>query len=126
MKTRTLLVTVALALGACSTESRVRVALYDQTPRAGVQRIDVFQPGETPPKPFTRIALLTVEGSAQEEGSCVDGLIRRARGLGADAIVLLEPEAPAAGLLFRRGLVGPSPSDRVFRGNAVVYSSTAR
>lgn len=106
---------------ACGPESRTRVALYDYTTRRPTPKIDVFQPGEEPSKPFRKIAYLTAEGSAYEEASCIEGMIKKARKLGAEGLVILEAEAPSKSIMFKTGWIGPSPSDRVFKGNAIVY-----
>lgn len=112
----------SLALAGCAgPEGRVQLALYDASPRTPSTRLDVFQVGEKPSRPFHVLALLTAEGAAHEEADCVQGMIIRSRKLGADGLVMLEPEAPNKSIVFKYGWVGPSPDDRVFKGNAIVY-----
>jgi hypothetical protein len=71
----------------------VKTALYDTAARAVTTRLDVFQPGEKPSRPFHVIALLTAEGAAHDEAECVQGMVIRARQIGADGLAILEAEA---------------------------------
>lgn len=117
-----LLFIVALTLAGCAgPEGRVKTALYDTTPRTPSTRLDVFQVGEKPTRPFHVLALMTAEGAAQDEAECVQGMVIRARNLGADGLVILEPEAPNKSIVFKYGWAGPSPDDRVFKGNGIIY-----
>jgi len=97
------------------------MALYDTASRTPTTRLDVFQPSEKPTRPYHVIALLTADGPAHDEGECTQGMVIRARQLGADGLIILEPEAPNKSIVFKYGLIGPSPDDRVFKGNAFIY-----
>src|SRR5205809_6829007 len=97
--------------GCASPEARVNTAIYDAAPRTATTRLDVFQPGEKPTKSFHVIGLLTVKGAASDEASCVQGIVVRARKLGADGLVILEAEAPNKNIAFKYGLIGPSPDE---------------
>ena len=111
---------VAVA-GCAGPEGRVKTALYDTAPRSASTRLDVFQVGEKPTKAFHVIAFFTAEGAAHDEAECVQGMVIRARQIGADGLVILEPEAPNKSIVFKHGLIGPSPDARVFKGNAITY-----
>ncbi len=117
--------TVTLAavvfVGCAGPEGRVKTAIYDTANRAATTRLDVFQVGEKPARPYHIIALLTADGPAREEGECTQGMLIRARKMGADGLIILEPEAPNKSIVFKYGWIGPSPDDRVFKGSAVIY-----
>lgn len=121
MKSTIALLFVVLVAGCAGPEGRVKMVTFDSSERPPASRVDVFQPGEMPPNTTKAIALLTVEGHANEEVEAIEGMLARCRRLGADALVILEPESPNANLRFRGGLAGPRPSYRIFRGNAVRY-----
>src|SRR6266446_4573383 len=109
------LLVVCVVVGCAGPERRVKTALYDTAPRTPVTKLDVFQVREKPTRPFHVIALLTADGPAHDEGDCMQGMLIRARKLGADGLIILEAEEPNKSIVFS-GPFGPSPEDRVFKG----------
>ena len=79
---------VCVVVGCAGPERRVKTALYDTTPRTPVTKLDVFQVREKPTRPFHVIALLTADGPAHDEGDCMQGMLIRARKLGADGLII--------------------------------------
>src|SRR5580765_4301775 len=97
-------VLIALVLAGCATSSRqqalekppkhagrVKVLMYDPSPRLKPDRCEVFDAMHSIQKPFREIALLTCEGSVDEEAVMTEAIIYRARTMGADAVIILEP-----------------------------------
>ncbi len=98
---------------------RVKTAAFDTTARQVTTELEVFDETKKLDRPHKVIALLTAEGAANEEGDLVNAMMFKARQLGANAVVMLPPDRPNAGVVFNNIL---QPADRrVFRGNAVVY-----
>ena len=117
--TSALFVSIVL-FGCAGPEGRVHTALYDTAVRTPTTQVDVFQPGQKPAKPYRVIALFTADGSAHEEAECMEGMLMRCRHIGADGIILSEPEAPNKNIAFT-GIIGPSPEYRIFKANAFAY-----
>jgi hypothetical protein len=98
----------------------VKAAVYDTANRTSTTELEVFDEAKKLERPHKVIALLTAEGAANEEGDLVNAMMFKARQLGANAVVMLPPDRPNAGVVFNNIL---QPADRrVFRGNAVVFS----
>lgn len=100
--------------------SRVKVAIYDTTPRTATTQLDYFAEGTTIPKQHKVIALLTCEGAAHEEGEMVNAINFRARELGASGVIQLRADQPNASVAIAHPM-WQAPDRRVFRANAIIY-----
>jgi hypothetical protein len=90
---------------------RVQIGIYDSSPRAKSDHIDIYD--ETHPilKPHKEIALVTCEGTPSEESPMIEAIIYRARMVGANAVIILPPSRSGWG------------DRRVFRAKAVIYET---
>ena len=104
---------------------RVKIVMYDTSPRGKRERIDVITDNRTIQKPFKAIALLTCEGALAEEAVMTEANIYRARMMGADAVVIENAFGYQQGGAIiwgpRGGFGGGSSGRAVFRATAVVY-----
>ena len=91
---------------------RVQVALYGSTPRPSTTSLDVYD--ASPARPYKEIALLTCDGENSEEGVMTQAILWRARKIGADAVVRLQPDT-------RHGGFG-IPNGKIYRYTAIVYT----
>lgn len=103
---------------------RVKLVVYDSSPRSKLDHIDVFDQTQPITKPHKNIALLTCEGAAHEEPEMTEAIIYRARMLGADGVIILPINSYQQGDLFIRGSGGGGGGRCVFRGEAVVYRTS--
>jgi hypothetical protein len=93
----------------------VQVATFDSSPRSATTKLDILQ---TPPiKKNHVIAELTIDGSAENEGKLINALAWKARQLGADAMVVLNP----VGQRNYDALGIPEETHWIFRADAIVY-----
>jgi hypothetical protein len=127
---------VALFVAGCASErspqgaqkppehaDRVQVAMYDSSPRAKLEHIDVFDETQSIQRPHKIIALLTCEGRVDEEGVMTEALIYRARMMGADAVMILPP------YVYRDAPRPPyhgSSTRKVYRAKAAVYEQSSK
>jgi hypothetical protein len=131
----TLLVTLLVA-GCATTRSpqraerppehaaRVKMVIYDSSPRSKLDHIGVFDQTQPITKPHKNIALLTCEGAPHEEPEMTEAIIYRARMLGADAVIILPINSYQQGGAFFGGSGGGGDGRCVFRGEAVVYKTS--
>jgi hypothetical protein len=89
--------------------ARVQVAMYDTSPRAKSDHMDIFDETRPIQQPHKDVALLTCEGTPREEAEMTEAIIYRARLMGANAIIILPPSRSGWG------------DRRVFRAKAVTY-----
>jgi hypothetical protein len=94
--------------------ARVRIVIYDSSPRAESDRLDIFDETRPIQRPYKDIALLTCEGTPGEEAEMTQAIIDHARRLGANAVVILPPSRSGWG------------DRRVFRVKAVVDDTSAK
>lgn len=81
----TLLLTFVLALfvGCVSPEAR-----YDSVTRKPTKQIEVYRDGHKPIRAYREISLLTDDGGLGEQGGIEAKFIKKAKHMGADAIIL--------------------------------------
>ena len=105
--------------------ARVKIVMYDPSPRDKRERIDVITDSRTIQRRFKEIALLTCEGALHEEPEMTEANIYRARMLGADAVIIESAHGYQQGgpIIWgpRGGFGGGSSGRAVFRATAVVY-----
>jgi len=103
---------------------RVQVLVYDSTPRHKTQNLDVYE-RKPPARPFKVIALLTCEGAVDQEIIMTTAIFYRARLLGADGIMTLEPqnygEPGSFAISGGPGYAWAHNHRRIYRGHAIVY-----
>jgi hypothetical protein len=137
MKTQILL--LSLILAGCSSDPMnpkfhvgggVQTAQYDSIKRAPKESVDVFQPGDTLPK-HRVFAMLQTNGEYRQEAELLIQLVRQARYLGADGLVIL-PENTIAEKGVRVGQLSGSTtgtinpnSRRSYRAHAILYQKEA-
>ena len=129
--TAILLLTVAFFAG-CATQpsqpgaekppqhaGRVKVLMYDSSPRTKSDQIEVFEGTHTPGKPYKEIALLTRDGTPNEELVMTQAIIYRARMMGADAVIIVPQNSYQEGI----GPFGGGSGRSVYRAKAVVWTA---
>ncbi|MGD1086272.1 MAG: hypothetical protein ABSA47_16170 [Verrucomicrobiota bacterium] len=98
--------------------NRVKIVMYDSKERTRSTSTEVFdlsRGGKAPIRPYKVIALLTCEGTVNEETDMLNAIIYRARQLGADGLVI-RPPARTFGLLWT-----DLGERRLFSGQAIVW-----
>src|SRR4051794_34887810 len=70
---------------------RVKIAMYDSSPRTAKDQIDIYDDLQPIKKSYKSIALITCEGAAHEEPEMTEAIIYRAKKLGVDAAIVLLP-----------------------------------
>src|SRR5258707_3647873 len=70
--------------------ARVKILMYDGSPRTKSDHFEVFSEIHLVQKPYKEIALLTCDGTVNEESVMTEAIIYRARMLGADAVIILD------------------------------------
>ena|SRR5437762_5722227 len=68
--------------------ARVKIVMYDSSPRDKRERINVITDSRTIQRRFKEIALLTCEGALHEEPEMTEANIYRARMLCTDAVII--------------------------------------
>jgi hypothetical protein len=122
-----IILVVVLSVAGCATRpseqnakppkhaNRVKLLMYDSSPRNVLEHIDVFDGTHPIQRPCRDIALLTCEGRPNEELVATEALIYRARMMGADAVLILpwykyQKNLSAVGTMFRaKAMVYESP-----------------
>ena len=104
---------VCLTVMSCATTHVVKIDSASYTPTESVDVLD-----KEPSKAFKKIALLESEGSVNvQETDCIQNMIKKAKAMGADAIILKSQETAYGG----GGIWGERYSK--VRGIAIKYVS---
>ena len=90
---------------------------YDSTKRAPTTQVDVFREGQKPSSAYKEIALLTDEGGLIEQGDIEGKMIKKAKGMGANAIIF-QPLVKSGGELKGFSWV----ENYVYKGSLLVYT----
>jgi hypothetical protein len=89
---------------------RVQIAVYDESAaKSPTEKLEIFDETSPIQRKHKDVALLTCEGTPREESEMTTAIIYRARKLGADALIILQPARSGWG------------DRRVFRAKAVIY-----
>jgi len=96
--------------------SRVKVLMYDHTPRTMTAKLDFCN--RPPTKPHKVIALITCEGAYHEEVVMMEAIHFKARQIGADGVIRADTAQATTGS-------GPAAGGRsLYRAEAFVYETT--
>ena len=113
MKNLTVLL-LALIFFGCAAPREV---LYDQTKRQPTKSVEVIREGNKPSKPFKEIGELAYEDFGGEEPKVLKKMLKRARLLGGDAI-LIQPRKDTG---YHFNMFGRSGNRFMFKCIAISY-----
>ena len=104
----------------------VQVVAYDSTPRKVNPDFQVFAREADVPQPFKIIAMVCRNAKPQDQGLMMQAISWRAKQLGADAMIVLPPEATGYSWGMAGNFAGGGPNQPIYRAHAVVYTSTPK
>lgn len=120
------LILLTLVAAGCATDSagtpphmgRVKVLQFDTAVRPTNPKFEFFN---APPegRHYKVVALITCEGAYHEEVVMTQAIIYKAKQLGADAAINLDPDRATTGNSSQYG--GSVGGRRLFRANAIVF-----
>jgi hypothetical protein len=94
------LITLTLFVAGCASDGAANATKPQPT-----ANVEMFRDGQKPTRPYKEIALLTDDGGIKEQGEIEAKFVKRAKTLGANALILQDPvksggEANALGFGF--------------------------
>ena len=97
---------------------RVKILMYDSSPRNKSNHFEILDGTLLIQKPFKEIALLTCDGTPNQEQVMTGAIIYRARMMGADAVITLQRNGYQEGI----GPFGGGNGRSVYRAKAIVWT----
>jgi hypothetical protein len=96
--------------------SRIKVAIYDLTPRTPTTSLDVFD--APPSRPHKVIALLSHKAEPNDSAAMMNAIAWRARQLGAQGMIVLPPQDTGV----RWNNWGMEKGEPIYSANAIVFT----
>lgn len=101
---------------------RLKIAVFDATPRAATSSVDVFDETTKVTRPYKIIAQLGRNAKPTDSSLIINAIAWRARQMGADAIILLPAQSTGWKVNNRWGNPSVEQTEPIYNANAIIYT----